>query len=502
MSTKATKFNTVAILGLPNQAIPQEAFEKVMDEHKSVAGFTAALADEDPPVLEVWSDTNFPSIKEVMDQDEKYKDVTRIFTFSDFPAEFSDESKQPFIVLEFKDGEEEPVPLLTAVIDGTFPNFEEDGEDGAQAVATVLKGSFELAFSKVANVEELCEAIQTDPAISKMIKGLSGKNRQHITILSENGEVWTYGENPDLAKFDWGWMTKSCGYGVKSAGEKLTDAIGTAAKTVRSFSRGRRGGAAEPSPGKTDTAAGSLPAAEQAGAASSDAGGDPDTMGDNSLYVMWAPSPDLAKDPRRDAYKFVNAGIVPTNYKKNPPPEVKVLRTKVAEYNKKFGIKQIADVEPIKQPDVSSKTEIIPKAPPAEITAHKQKFMKRAVPVRITNEGRGIIDPKRIDETEQEFAMYHEIAGLSSVHDLHAYEFADWLDLAQNYPHLAAIALMNLDGEVIKRTPEEELNPAVDEPEVPEVEAKATGTQGRGSRSMAPTKAQTAKPAGRSFSRR
>jgi hypothetical protein len=301
-----------------------------------------------------------------------------------------------------------------------------------------------------------------------MVKGLY-KDRASITLLAENGVNFTWGENSDHVVFDWGWMSKSCGYGEKKATETIAEKVMSRA---RSFGSGRR---TEPKAPTTDTSAGSLqPAsAEQTVVHQTTAKG---SGGDDEAYIMVSPPQDYTKDQRRTFYKQLNSGLVPQGFKSNPPPKVKILKTNWDEYCKRTGIKPIADVEPIVSSNVEVKTEIIPKAPPVELKDHKDRFMKRPTVVKITNEGRGIIDPKRIQATEEKYATYPEIAGHSSIMDVYAYSNEDISDLIKHDPTIAMILMSNLIGECIRRTPEEELNPKV---EKTETKVQATGTDNK-----------------------
>jgi len=463
-------YKTTVMAALPGFVPPQEAVEKLLDEHKSMIGFASALTvenpgEEDQQVLEIIIESEeMPPIAEVMKQLESYKGDLCLLTFGDFPKEWDGESEQPFVILRADPTDEDSDPVLIACIDGSFPAHSTDGADGAAVIADILRGTLGRFLTTAENMTELVESIQTDPAIPRLIKGLY-KDRASITLLAENGAIWTWGENPQRAEFDWGWMSQSHGYGQKSVVQKATDA-------VRTFGSGRRGKGST----KTETSAGSLQPATQEQTAVHASSGKTGDAGD-AAYIMVAAPKDWTKDEKRTFYKQLNNGLVPQGYKDSP--QIKILRTVWDKYSKANAakLKVIADVEPV-EPVTSGKVEVIPKASPAELKLHKDVFMKRPTLVKITNEGRGIIDPKRSQEMEKEYATYPELAGLKSLLDVFAYSNEDILDLIQKTPTIAMILMGNLISYSIEHTPEEELNPPAEEPEVIPEPLKKTGTDG------------------------
>lgn len=473
-------FNAPYIVKFAGKRIPQEAFEKVMEEHKSMTGFAAALQVDQPDgtdqdqVLECFSQPETPPISEIMKQHDSYEEDLCIFVFADYPKKFGEESNQPFVIL--KSDEDEGDPILIAAIDGNFPSHDADGQDGAVIVADILRGTLSRFLKTSSDMNEMMEAIMTDPAIPRMVKGLY-KDRCNIFLLAENGQTYLLGDNPDRVEFDWGWMSKACGYSEKKT-ETLIEKVKGVASQVRTFGSGRRTDAkAAPA---TETSAGSLQSASKEQTALHQKSNDDET------HVVVSSPAGCTKDQGRTFYKRANDGIVPTGFKNHP--EIKILRSRweklIADpaFIRDTGMKELkeTEIEKIVSSNVTeaSANEIIPKAPPAELKLHKEVFMKRPTVVKIVNEGRGIIDPKRQQETEDTYATYPEIAGLSSIMDLYAYDQTDWEDLIKRTPVLARIAIANLVGECIRRTPDAELNPVAAKPSASQ-QVKVTGTTGR-----------------------
>lgn len=460
---------------------PEEAIAKVMDEHKSLVGFASALTVEPPDlsggdptqVLETFVNTELPPIKEIMEHLEQYKDDYCILVFADFPKKFEEESYQPFIILKADDADDGE-PLLIAAIDGNFPAHSADGQDGAVIVADILRGTLARFLKNADDMDSMMTEIISDEAIPRMIRGLY-KDRATILILAENGVDHIWGEDPLRVKFEWGWMSKACGYSEAKEETPKPGVVEKVVSAVKTFGSGRRTGKEAP---VTQTSAGSLQSAS-----SEQTVIHKETNADAAYLMVSAPE-EATKDQTRTFYKRANEGIVPTGFKNKP--QIKILRSRWEKlladpaFRRDTGMKElkIQEVEAIVSSNITeaSATEIIPKAPPTELKTHKDAFMKRPTVVKIINEGRGIIDPKLQQATEDKYATYPEIAGHSSVMDLYAYSNEDWLDLIKRTPVLAMIAIGNLVGECIRRTPEEELNPQVEAQPEPQ---RATGTTGK-----------------------
>lgn len=457
-------FKTRVLFSAAGHVPPQEAVEKLMDDHKSFLGFAASTAPEDTSgdaqnVLESFCNDqdDYPPIKEVMEQLEAYKADPCFLIFGDQTSKVEGDDEQPFVILRADPKDEESDVIALAFIDGEFPNFAKDGDNPFAVVAEILRGTLTRFMEQCEDIDELIEAIETDPAIPKLIKGLYDK-RATITLFFENGTQLELAKDGNPDRFELpdgaGWISHPEGYGKQTVVERVKRTFG-----------GKGKGAAVSAEKKGES--------EQAGSKGERAGADNSA----SLYVTVAP-PEWCKgkENRRSFYKAVNSGMVPSGFKDGP--EVKVLRSAYDSWVKANTPKHLANVEPISS-QTKTEPETILKATPPEVTAHKE-FMKRVTPAAIvTNEGKTIIDPKRYETVEADLAKYSEVAGLPSTISIFAYTPEDVYTLITKHPKLATMAMYEVMGYAVERTPAELLNPKQEETKEKEAQPQAsTGTEG------------------------
>lgn len=485
-------YKTVVVGVQPGTLLPQGAFEKVTDEYKSLVGMAAAIETKDgentTQALEVFqaAGADYPSVAQLMEEDMRYKDVFRLFVFADFPKDFDGDSEQPYVLLRGDPDDDESDPIIIAAITGSFSNHDSDGENGKNVVADIMRSSLARFMKNSEDMEDLVETVMTDPAMPKMFKGLHDDDDGAIIFVSENQQNWTWGSMPNKFEGEGFWMSDSCGYGKQTIIEKAT-------KAVRKF------GGAKGADKSTGTANAGKPAvtASNTSAAAADATSSiyDVSASDDPLYILFAPSAGT-KDEIRDAYKRFNGGIVPTGYKQRP--KVKILKKDFDRICKELGVRPSVPEPVVSSNTGDTKNDLVPKASVKDLAYLKDKFSQRPVNIKIVNEGRTVIDPKRMEETEKVYASFTELGGYESMLDhVTSFSFDDRLALATDSPMLAAIRMQELDNQIIRLTPVDVLN------KKPEKEAplKATGTGG--SQTASGTKPTgTNKPQARTFGKK
>lgn len=389
---------------LAGQDAPDDFFEKMIEEFPSVTGFAAAEGG----VLKVdgVSDgsVTLEQIKEIC---EDYKDTTCFFHFGKFPDKFNENSCQPFTLVDenvvvFMDGNFEEKAISK---DTLSPEFDVFTKYLKPNILRIWKGAG-------GDVAEFMQELTTDPTIPDLINTWY-KGRASVCILASNGEFVTFGENALYSEWDWGWSTNPGTYGKKTVVEQATATVkrgfGNARRAVASVTAGQ---SKVPATGPTATS-------------------------DADKYH--APSPKLSKAEKTAWYVENNEGVVPPGYKDCPKilkmefRPIKTLNDPKVASSVAANRRPIAEVVPARGKAVTS--EVIPVLSPAQLGKLKTFAGTQ------TTEGRKILDPKRLQEMEKEFATFCEQAGLNGLEDTFHWTYEGLIKLGKDVG-IEALALL------------------------------------------------------------
>lgn len=391
-----------------DQDAPDELFEKILETMTSVAGFAAAEDD----VLKLDAGSEGASLDDIKGLCEDYKSSTRLFFFGEFPTEFHEDSCQPIVISENGEGDARVVAFLDGnfdekAIDGSKNSPERDIAD--KYLAPALKRIYRGVGGDVA---EFMQELKTDPSIPDLVNTWY-KGRATITIFAANGEYASFGENALKQDFDWGWSSNPCGYGAAKG------AIASAAEAVRKGIGGLRKGKGA-SERVTPPAAAAIPANVAA-------------RGGSEAEKYHAPPAKWSKTQKSEWYVEHNEGIVPPGYKDSPLIlKMEFRPIKSLKDPKLAAVKRpVADVVPARRSDNKAvTTEAIPAIPPAQL-----KKMPDFIAANVTknvNEGRNILDPKRIAELSEEHTKFSEAVGLAGLEDTFSWTYTQWLKLSKD----------------------------------------------------------------------
>jgi hypothetical protein len=437
-----SKYQQSIVGVLADQDMPDECIEHFLEKLPTGMGFAVAVEDGERGTIQI--DGSLPeddpvTLEQFKGVADDYKDTTRIFYFFKFPEKYHTDSQQPFPAIE-----EEGNTQMVVFMDG---NFDKKAASGSKfsperdvfdkyikpAIVRIWKGADK-------EIHQTMEEIATDPGFADMI-GMFYEGQASVVLLASNGEMITFGENKDLKEYDWGWATNSLGFGEKSVGEKVVDAVTSAAK--RGFgNRKVTGAAATASP---------TPSAIPRNVASNDK---------DEEHKYHAPPLNGTKAEKGQWYLDNNEGVIPPGYK--TCPKILKMEFRTLKDLKSLGkatdaaVKRpIADVIPVRAPTRGSQiknarateastaavtTEVLPVIPPPQLKK-LAAFMKTDIVAKINNEGRNILDPERFVELEKKHSMFSEVAGLKGLEETFPWLFEAYVKLGSEVG-IEALALL------------------------------------------------------------
>ena len=295
----------------------------------------------------------FAGIQEIIKADDA------LMYFANYPAEFPEDSAQPFVL----DGEREE-PNLICMLAGEFGNYADEKSSHSPeffAFAKYFRPKVKkwLKNGKLSDVKEELNDASTKADIRNSFQG-----KGSVAFMFPSGDIFlTQNKNPDFKEYPWGWTTDSLGY-VQKAEDAPTAEVkkeeepakkksgwfsssyrkekkqeGTAAVAGGTFP-GKTGSSEPEVTYDTDGEAGAIPPAKEDVVASAKA-----EKSDYNVKVLWKPaiSVGMTKAQKQAVYdgafgidlwrkKFSNGKHYPDNFKNGAHIAMEVPQSKLAEY--------------------------------------------------------------------------------------------------------------------------------------------------------------------------
>lgn len=122
---------------------------------------------------------------------------------------------QPYVIVQMKSGQEN-VPLIVAVVDGEFKDFQHDGSTKSNCyhfVSEYLEPKvFDMWNSVGGDVKKLFEKMNTTVFQREMLQQIG--DRGLIAIMGSNGAICRWFKGDTYMEADWGWVSDRHGFGT------------------------------------------------------------------------------------------------------------------------------------------------------------------------------------------------------------------------------------------------------------------------------------------------
>lgn len=203
--------DSVIVFKNKGQIVPEDFWNRALPLYGKAA--SVALIEKDLLV--------FPFEKEEINLEnvqglcEAHKDKALMFFLADFEDGYQKDSLQPFVLISNKDNK----PVLTVTMQGTFNQYEQPKGSHSNsfyaAQEFLIPELLDYYEGKCSNkIDSLMQLLREDKRLRTKLEGLLSPSGI-LCFLANTGETVTIQNNRNVANFDFGWSTNSCGYAGK-----------------------------------------------------------------------------------------------------------------------------------------------------------------------------------------------------------------------------------------------------------------------------------------------
>lgn len=437
------------IIGLKEigHVFPSEVSKLIIEKHTSTIGL-AGLSPTDKTLIQgAGKGEQMPTLEDFIANQEKFKASRVVYTFTEAVGEVREDEMQPYFPVQDAAGK----PLVSVFLSGEFTNFlhpdsEHSGEHQFYEgyLHAAIKAQFDAAGGKA---ETFYEKLK-DKLFGMTMDAMCVPSNSIILYLS-NGDALMWTKEQTAGDFSFGSLSNTLGYKeaakapvetpkspvVKSLLAGLGDVLGVTAKPeVKTV-------------GATtvilNTPQGSGPTVVDARKALADSTGIA-TVEKASLRSR--PPENLSNKKIKTWYHNNAVGGLPPDWEKRPEalikPESKLYA--VLAHQMAHPEERPKDVEPHHIKTTSTHIPAPPTNAPKDTAPVVSAEEKKVIRDEILQNSKTISDPTKLQELEDTYAKFYEIAGYKSWNDMLPWTFDRYLELATKCPKSAALLCMNL----------------------------------------------------------
>lgn len=425
------------------QSAPKSWLEHVTEMFPTCSGL-AVVMGTDLIVDRLSGKTTVASLETLQ---AKTKDELVVYHMANYPEGIPNEDDfQPFSLLM----NEKDEPMLVGFAEGTWTDVPDSAHTQEwQLMNGVIMPRCTQTFKLVGNLDKLMEWAN-DP-ITKNDFFSTSKGRGTIILLGLNKKAVIHSDNNDEFEFDWGYVSRTDGFGEESVVLSAPAVVIPPKKTL-SLSGGddkavelaaRR--AASPPTG--------LAAIEAIAAKAPQ--GPVSKIEDKPTELVkktfTCPANVIGKDNIRNEY-LKHAGWVPQSYKKKPTVEVRLEASgEPIKSLQDLSVTKVGATTVIHNQTALTTGNPLGEEPVPVIDAEKKKtfhtgFMNRpGVKKLLDKSSQQIVDPKAMQAFESKYPTFPAIAGLKNgLDDIDTMVWAEFIDLGRNHGDLCALLAFNL----------------------------------------------------------
>lgn len=203
--------DSVIVFKNKGQIVPEDFWDKALPMYGKAA--SVALIEKDLIVFPF--EEGEINLENMQGLCEAHKDKALMFFMADYETGFQKDSLQPFVLISNKDNK----PVLTVTMQGAFNQYEQPKGSHSNsfyaAQEFLIPELLDYYEGKCNNkIDSLMQLIREDKRLRTKLEGLLSPSGI-LCFLANTGETVTIQNNRNVANFDFGWSTNSCGYARK-----------------------------------------------------------------------------------------------------------------------------------------------------------------------------------------------------------------------------------------------------------------------------------------------